>query len=171
MTIKVNLIQERRRANDNYGKVYARAKNSEPIDIAGLAKHMADHGSPFSTGTIQGILTDMVKCIKELILTGQPVKLADLAIFKISLVSGPANTAADFDLGTNLKGVKLLAQATGEMTRKELLKDVSFEYTDLANKVRAGLVDITQLYVDEEDDHSGSGSGSGGSNEPDPVRP
>ena len=34
--IKVNFYKDKRQGNVNYGKVYARAKNNDPIDIAGL---------------------------------------------------------------------------------------------------------------------------------------
>ncbi len=172
MSLKVNLYQERRRQNDNYGKIYGRAKNAEPIGIDELAKHMNEHNTPFSKGVIKGIITDMASCIKELILMGQPVKLADLGIFKASVVSTPANTPKDFDLSKNIKSVKLLCQATGEITRKKLTEGAMLEYTELASKVREGRVDISTLYDEEDDDNNSGNSGSGDdSGEPDPVRP
>lgn len=60
-------------------KWYARPVVNETLNIEALAKHMSDHNTPFSPGVIRGVLTDMVACIKELILDGKNVKLDDLA--------------------------------------------------------------------------------------------
>ena len=37
--IKLNFYKNKVQGNKNFGKVYARAKNDDPIDIEGLAKH------------------------------------------------------------------------------------------------------------------------------------
>ena len=58
-------------------KWYARPVVNETLNIEALAKHMSDHNTPFSPGVIRGVLTDMVACIKELILDGKNVKLDD----------------------------------------------------------------------------------------------
>ncbi|MBQ9357464.1 MAG: DNA-binding protein [Prevotella sp.] len=167
MALNINLYQDRRSESDNYGKVYGRVKNSTPIGIADLAKHMAEHGTPFSKGTIQGILSDMSSCVKELMLMGQPVKLDDLGIFYATVESTCANTAADFDLSKNIKAVKLLCRATGDVTRKELTSKAQLQYSDLAQKVRDGKVDIATLY----DEQSGGGSSSSGDDDINPQRP
>ena len=44
--IKLNFYKNKIQGHKNFGKVYARAKNNNPIDIEGLAKHIAQHGSP-----------------------------------------------------------------------------------------------------------------------------
>ena len=61
------------------GKWFARAVSDETFDLAKLAEHMSKHNSPYSSGVIKGVLTDMVDCIKELLLDGKNVKLDDLA--------------------------------------------------------------------------------------------
>lgn len=136
--LKINLYKNKNSNSTNYGKIYGRCENSAPIDIDGLAKHMAEHNSPYSKGVIKGILDDMVSCMKELLLMGQPVKIADLAIFKASVVSKPANDVETFDLNTNIKCVKLLAYATGEVKRKKLTEDALLGYTSLAQRIKTG---------------------------------
>ena len=42
----------------------------ETVNLSNLAKHMASHNTPFSAGVIKGLLTDMINCIKELLLEG-----------------------------------------------------------------------------------------------------
>ena len=53
-----------------YGKYYAKPHISETVDLDELADHMHGHNSPFSAGTIKGILIDAVTHIKELLLMG-----------------------------------------------------------------------------------------------------
>ena len=172
MSLKIELRQERRRENDNYGKIYGYAKNAAPIGISELAQHMADHGSAFSRGTIMAVLDDMALCIRHLVLDGQPVKIPNVGILSARVTSTPANTPKDFSLADNITCLRLHMQSSGDMTRAELTKDGQLEYTSLANKVREGKVEISTLYDEEDDDDTPSGGGDGGDDgEPDPVRP
>lgn len=68
-------------------KTYAQAQTREVKDMAQLAQHMAEHNCPHSEGTIIGVLTDTIKCIKEQLLNGNVVRLGDLGMFRVSLSS------------------------------------------------------------------------------------
>ena len=82
---------------------------------------MANHNTPYSAGVIKGVLADMISCIKELILDGKNVKLDDLAIFSVGIVSKKgAASAAEFSLADNVKGLKLRARATGELSNAQI---------------------------------------------------
>jgi hypothetical protein len=105
-----------------YGKYYARTVDNPPIGLTELAEHMAEHNTPYSQGCIKGVLTDMVKCIRHLLLDGTNVKIDNLAIFKAHIKSSPANTLLDYDIATNVVDIHLTAQATGHFTREELTK-------------------------------------------------
>lgn len=99
------------------GLWYARPVVSETYDITQLATHMSKHNTPFSPGVIKGVLTDMVSCIKELVLDGKGVKLDDLAIFSVGIVSGGgAASAEEFKVANNVAGLKLRARATGSLS-------------------------------------------------------
>lgn len=103
------------------GLWYARPVIEETYDTERLAKHMANHNTPYSAGVVKGVLTDMISCIKELILDGKNVKLDDLAIFSVGIVSRKgATSAADFTLADNVKGLKLRARATGELSNAQI---------------------------------------------------
>lgn len=85
---------------------------------------MANHNTPYSAGVIKGVLADMVACIKELILDGKNVKLDDLAIFSVGIVSKKgAQSAAEFSLANNVKGLKLRARATGDLSNAKINLD------------------------------------------------
>lgn len=106
------------------GLWYARPLIEDTFDTEKLAKHMANHNTPYSAGLIKGVLTDMISCIKELILDGKNVKLDDLAIFSVGIVSKKgATSAADFTLADNVKGLKLRARATGELSNAQINLD------------------------------------------------
>ena len=103
------------------GLWYARPVIEETYDTERLAKHMANHNTPYSAGVVKGVLTDMISCIKELILDGKNVKLDDLAIFSVGIVRRKGSaSAADFTLADNVKGLKLRARATGELSNAQI---------------------------------------------------
>ena len=66
-------------------KFYARAFHDETVGLEELAEHMANHNTPYSKGTIHGVLKDMVACVRELLLDSKKVKLDNLAIFSLGL--------------------------------------------------------------------------------------
>ena len=104
-----------------YGKWYAKNVVEETIDLDGLSEHMSHHNSPYSKGVIKGLLTDMIQCIKELLLQGKNVKIDDLAIFSLGIKNKlAAATEEDFTVSKNIEGVKLKARATGELMSKSL---------------------------------------------------
>ena len=74
-----------------YGKWYARVVTmGKTVTLEELAEHMAQHNTPYSEGVIRGVLTDMVNCIRELVLEGKSVKIPNLAIFSAGIKStGP----------------------------------------------------------------------------------
>lgn len=103
------------------GLWYARPLIEDTFDTEELAKHMANHNTPYSAGLIKGVLTDMISCIKELILDGKNVKLDDLAIFSVGIVSKKgAASAEEFKVSDNVKSLKLRARATGELSNAQI---------------------------------------------------
>ena len=95
--------------NSSKGLWYIRPVINQMLDIEQLAKHMADHNTPYSMGVIRGVLTDMVACIKELILDGKNVKLDDLAIFSCGIIPDHGATSPEeLKVSTHVKGVRLV---------------------------------------------------------------
>ena len=142
---KVTENSEREQA----GKTYARVDYKETLNVQDMARHMAEHNTAFSEGSITGILIDFVKCIREQVLNGNTVKIDNLAIFKATVEANPLEVLYDAEqdkvaqatigalaegakTGPAVKVVKLLAQSTGEFTRDELKKSVKLGWTDKA---------------------------------------
>ena len=145
--IELYLSQNKIVGSAAYGKYYPRVSYKQTMGIHEMAVHMAEHNTPFSEGTIEGILRDFVKCVREQTLNGNTVKVDNLAIFKVSVIGNGCKELYDADLdktitasigtigkndktGPAVNSLKLLAQATGEYTREELNKDGKLGWTD-----------------------------------------
>ena len=151
--IRYKLYQNNNKAmEDCYGKWYARVCIDETYDLEQLSQHMADHNTPYSAGTINGVLTDMVSCIKELLLDGKGVKLDGLAIFSIGVRSTGAETAEEFTTAGNITGVKLRARAIDDFMSTELVRDAEKHHVD-EYTIEAAVDDEEEA----EDDSDGDG--------------
>ena len=114
------IYQNKSKGNKAYGKWFARAAVNQTIDLEQLAEHMANHNTPYSKGAIFGVLTDMVNCIRELVLDGNAVKIPNLAIFSAGLTTTAADDPNVFSPTKNIKSVHLRARSTGDLTRAVL---------------------------------------------------
>ena len=148
--IELYLTRNNNETSEAYGKYYPRVSYKQTMNIHDMAKHMAEHNTPFSEGTIEGILRDFVKCTREQTLMGNTVKVDDLAIFKVSAIGNGCAKLYDPETdktisasigsikksdktGASVASLKLLAQATGEYTRDELNKVAKLSWTDKAS--------------------------------------
>ena len=139
-----------------YGKYYARPVVTQTIDLNALAEHMTEHNTGFSPGATKGLLTDMVKCIKELVLQGFAVKIDDLAIFSIGLKTKKgADSEDDFSVAKNIEGVRLRARATGNLTSNKL--DIQASLKNASNLLAE---DSGKTTTPSGPDGDGSGSGT-----------
>ena len=160
------------------GKLYARVDYKESLSIEDMAHHMAEHNTAFSEGLITGILIDFVKCVREMVLNGNTVKIKNLAIFKATVEANALETLYDADAdkvatatigalkegdktGPAVKVVKLLAQSTGEFTRDELKKDVKMGWTD---KTKAEIAAAKGGSNETTNDTNGTNGGGSGTN-------
>ena len=140
------------------GKWYARTVTlGKTVELEDLAEHMAEHHSPYSEGVIMGVLTDMVKCIRELVLEGKSVKIPNLCIFSAGITTTGAESYDEFSVASNVKSAYLKARSTGRFTREEVTKKASFRE----------LPDYNSRGEDASGGGSTGGNGGGGDdNEP-----
>ena len=186
--IELYLSQNKNEESAAYGKYYPRVSYKQTLNIHDMAKHMAEHNTPFSEGTIEGILRDFVKCTREQTLMGNTVKVDDLAIFKVSVIGNGCTLLYDAEndktisasigtisktdkTGAAVQSLKLLAQATGEYTRDELNKVAKLAWTD---KAAAEIAAAKAAALggngggSEQSGGSSTGSESGGGENPSP---
>ena len=175
--IELYISQNKNTASEAYGKYYPRVSYKQTMNIHDMAVHMAEHNTPFSEGTIEGILRDFVKCVREQTLNGNTVKVDNLAIFKVSVIGNGCKELYDADLdktitasigtigrndktGPAVHSLKLLAQATGEYTREELNKDGKLGWTD---KAAAEILAVKNAAMNGGSSSGGSSESNGGS--------
>ena len=174
--------------SEQAGKYYARVSYKQTMGVQDMAHHMAEHNTMFSEGSITGILIDFVKCVREMVLMGNTVKIDNLAIFKATVEANGLETLYDAEndkvaqasignladgakTGPAVKVIKLLAQSTGDFTRDELKKDVKLSWTDktkaeiaAAKGDSAGGSDSGSQQGGNGGSGSGDNSGGGGDN-------
>ena len=92
---------------------------------------MANHNTPYSKGAIYGVLTDMVNCIRELVLDGNAVKIPNLAIFSAGITTTGAEARETFLPSRNILSAHLRARSTGEFTRAELTAAARMQEADI----------------------------------------
>ena len=165
--------------SEQAGKYYARVSYKQTMGVQEMAHHMAEHNTMFSEGSITGILIDFVKCVREMVLMGNTVKIDNLAIFKASVEANALETLYDAEqdkvasasigtlpegakTGAAVKVIKLLAQSTGDFTRDELKKDVKLAWTD-KTKAEIAAAKGTTSGESGNSGSSNSGNGSGSS--------
>ena len=101
-------------------KWYAKAVQDRTVDFEALCTHMSEHNSPYSRGVIHGVLTDMLDCVKELVLDGKSVRLGDLGLFSVGLKTKGALTRDMWTVASHLKGVTLNVRNTKTWSNREL---------------------------------------------------
>ena len=112
--------------SQTYGKWYARAVAEDTVGVDKLAEHMSQHNTPYSKGCIQGVLRDMVDCIKELLIEGKNVKIEVLAIFSVGITTKPANSAKEFTAAENIENCTLRCRATGNLRPRSMKGSVQY---------------------------------------------
>lgn len=184
--IELYLSKNMNSKSEAYGKYYPRVSYKQTLNIHDMAVHMSEHNTPFSEGTIEGILRDFVKCTREQTLMGNTVKVDNLAIFKVSVIGNGCAVLYDKDTdktisasigslynaktqqnektGAAVSTLKLLAQATGEYTREELNKVAKLSWTDKAlQEIAAAKAEA--VGGSSSEGTGGSSEGTGGSTE------
>ena len=169
--------------SEQAGKLYARVSYKQTMDLHDMAHHMAEHNTAFSEGLIVGVLTDFVKCVREMVLNGNTVKVGNLAIFKATVESNglevlydaQSDKVASATMGTLKEGdktgpavktIKLLAQSTGDFTRDELKKDAKLAWTDKTKaQIAAAKGDNGNVNGNDNPNANQGGGNTGGDNQ------
>ena len=119
--LKYRLYQRENKENpEEDAKWYARSAPDRTMDFEDLVSHMSEHNSPYSRGVIHGVLTDMLDCVKELVLDGKNVRLGDLGLFSVGITSKGALTSDKWSVASHVKGVHLVVRNTKTWSNTEL---------------------------------------------------
>ena len=120
----VNLRQNKNETSTYFGKWYPEVDEKKPLDLKGFCAHMTEHGKLADYQMVVLVVQQVVECMKELVLQGQPVKLEGLGTFGPSIegVKGGANSvqaAMETGLVNLIEGVHM--NFTPENTKGEKL--------------------------------------------------
>ena len=180
MALELNLTKNTNDAiQGTLGKYYARVEYKGTMSKADLAEHMHEHNAIYSQGLVEGILTDLARCIRELILQGYVIKIDNLGLFKASvdgngltleqgskISAGRGAQRTDEELQANpaaqqfaVGDVTIIMQATGNTTSEKMNSDAKLKFT---SKTKALVKSLTG--TDADDDNPSGGTEGGGSN-------
>ena len=102
-------------------KFYATAVQDRTMEFEDFVTHISEHNSPYSRGTVHGVLMDTLDCLQELILDGKSVRFADLGLFSIGMTSRGEDNAEKVN-ASSITGVHLIVRNTKNWSNAELRK-------------------------------------------------
>jgi len=179
----VNLRKNTIPDSDMFGRYYPEAETKETLTTKGFAKHVSEHGGTLvNYEFMQLVLATIVKCLKEMMSQGQPVKLDGLGTFRPTITSvknGAASIEEALTKGVNnmVAGVNftfLPENAQGEeITSKKFKDQCSLQFAYLVETIKKTISGKEKSYtlrtplsawgiVDAEGDDSGSSTNTGG---------
>ena len=122
-TSKYRKVMRTPQSGENAGKKlwYATAVSDREMNFEDFVTHISEHNSPYSRGTIHGVLMDTLDCLKELILDGKSVRLSDLGLFSIGMTSRGEETREKVT-AASVQGVHLIVRNTKNWSNAELKK-------------------------------------------------
>ena len=179
VNLRKNIVPD----SDMFVRYYPEAESKETLSTKGFAKHVADHGGTLvSYELMQLVMAAIVKCLKEMMSQGQPVKLDGLGTFRptvTSVTGGAASIEEALRKGVNnlVEGVNFIfipENVQGEeITSKKFKEQCSLQFAYLVEtfyKVIGGKKKSYTLrtplsaweVAQSDDEGSGENSGSNG---------
>ena len=122
-TSKYRKIMRTPQTGENAGKKlwYATAVSDREMSFEDFVTHISEHNSPYSRGTIHGVLMDTLDCLKHLILDGKSVRFSDLGLFSIGMTSR-GEVSKEKVTAASVLGVHLIVRNTKTWSNAELKK-------------------------------------------------
>ena len=184
----VNLRQNKNESSQYFGKWYPEVDEKKPLDLKGFCAHMTEHGKLADYQMVVLVVQQVVECMKELTLQGQPVKLEGLGTFgpSIEAVKGGANSvqaAMETGLANLIEGVHMNftpENTKGEKLTSRALKDECVfdagyvvesvkQTVDGKEKRFQNKTPISYILSPAGSGSGNGGNGGGGSNSPVPT--
>ena len=158
-TLKYRKVERTPQVGKDAGKkkYYATAVQDRTMEFEDFVTHIAEHNSPYSRGTVHGVLMDTLDCLQELILDGKSVRFSDLGLFSLGMSSRGEETAAKVS-AQSIEGVHLILRNTKGWSNAELKKKCRIELLDNHVTVEDGTADD-------------NGGGNGGTTPASPTTP
>ena len=155
--IKYRKVKRTPQTGENAGKElwYATVVTDREMSFEEFVDHISSHNSPYSRGTVHGVMMDMLDCMKELILDGKSVRLGDLGLFSIGM-SSRGEVTRDKVTSASVQDIHLLVKNTKNWSNAELKKLCKISAYDARGGEETG----------GESNTPGGGNTPGGANTP-----
>ena len=121
--IKYRKVKRTPQTGENAGKElwYATVVTDREMSFEEFVDHISSHNSPYSRGTVHGVMMDMLDCMKELILDGKSVRLGDPGLLSIGM-SSRGEVTRDKVTSASVQDIHLLVKNTKNWSNSELKK-------------------------------------------------
>ncbi|MBQ9559993.1 MAG: DNA-binding protein [Bacteroidaceae bacterium] len=154
-------------------KIFANAQVHEVLDLQQFARHISQHGSPYTRDVIVGVVTAVVDCLREELLDGNKVSLGDLGSFYVTFSGEGVDKADDYNPQTCIKKVNIRWDAGRNFA--DLKQEATFNLVSTRKQQqidRKAEKEALNLLVgtsasDSNDNTGGSGNQSGSGDNPD----
>ena len=163
-TSKYRKIMRTPQTGENAGKKlwYATAVSDREMSFEDFVTHISEHNSPYSRGTIHGVLMDTLDCLKHLILDGKSVRFSDLGLFSIGMTSR-GEVSKEKVTAASVQGVHLIVRNTKTWSNAELKKLTKIvAYDDYTSGVDGGGTENTPGGGGTSQGGGGTSQGTGG---------
>ena len=158
-TLKFRKITRTPQSGENANKKmwYATTVTDREVSFEDFVTLVSEHISPYSRGTVHGVLMDTLDCLQELILDGKSGRFADLGRFSIGMTSKGVESK-DKVSAASVEGVHLILRNTKSWSNTELRKKCRIEeYNAYGNTEDTG-------NTNGDDPNQGGSTQGGGSN-------
>ena len=163
-TSKYRKIMRTPQTGENAGKKlwYATAVSDREMSFEDFVTHISEHNSPYSRGTIHGVLMDTLDCLKHLILDGKSVRFSDLGLFSIGMTSR-GEVSKEKVTAASVQGVHLIVRNTKTWSNAELKKLTKIvAYDDYTSGADGGGTENTPGGGTSQGAGGGTSQGAGG---------
>ena len=142
--------QNKNRKSNAYGKTYGRLVSQGTLVTDDICRHIAKHGTIYTSDVVKGVVEKFINCFEELLLEGYKLKLDGLGTFYLSVQTEGTETEEEFIPNANIKKVRVAF--LGDKAKRS-------EYATVVMTRKAQWRDVNDLMETEE---SGSGGNGGG---------
>ena len=102
----IKKYQNKNSESNGFGKWYGRLVPQGTLQTDAICRHIARHGSIYTSDVVKGVVEKFVNCFEELLLQGYKLKLEGLGTFYVAISTSGAATPDDFTQN-NIKAVRV----------------------------------------------------------------
>ena len=88
--------QNKNSESNGYGKYYGRLVSQGTLGTDDLCRHIAKHGTIYTSDIVKGVIEKFINCFEELLLEGYKLKLDGLGTFYLTAKSKGEEKEEDF---------------------------------------------------------------------------